>query len=623
MFSREEEEAIYGLAEKLTGSTQKGSSRKTVLVQNVARRMQMVGAANLAAYLEYAARHNAEYSQLISALTIHFTSWFREAEHFELMFREAMIHHDPADVFRVLCAACSTGEEVYSLGLFLESKRQKQIIRDYQIIGTDIDGVSVSQARRAIFPLARMADIPTNYRSYCLQGSGKTQGFFTLEKDIRSRTIFKQGDLRNLGGCLEKPDNGPFAAIFCRNVLIYFDAAGVKSICRSLVSYLRPGGVLCLGHSETIEAAAFSLEAKGRSIYRRPFAERQSAGEGSVGQVLVVDDSAVIRKIMVSLLTRAGFATEAVDSAAQATRALKERSFDLITLDLNMPEQDGASWLRSQRQLGMRIPVAILSDAAPQAAEEVLGALTSGAQDYIEKRELNESPQKLAERLKAIAAQHIRNRTQVRSKDEMPHKNADWRRIRPELILIGASTGGTEALVELLRMMPLNCPPILVVQHITPSFGPPFAERLAKVAGLRLAKSTQDEPLEAGCLYMALGDYHIGVKRGGPSGWKLDLSYSPSEHSVRPAIDYLFRTAAQARVKALAVLLTGMGKDGALGLRDLKNGGSVTLAQNEASCVVYGMPREAMELGAVHLSGDLKALRKEIEGCLTHVHQAA
>ncbi len=622
MFSRDEEEIIYKLAEQLTGSTQKGSSRKTVLVQNVARRVQTVGSKSLAAYLDYAARHRGEYAQLISALTIHFTSWFREAEHFELVFREAMVTHDAGEILRVLCAACSTGEEVYSLALFLEAKRQSHLIRDYEIFGTDIDGVSVATAEKAIYPAARIAEIPLMYRPYLLTGSGKTEGLFTLDREIRQRTHFKQGDLRVLPAPGADGQLKPYTAILCRNVLIYFDAKGVQAVVKTLVQQLRPGGILCLGHSETVDAAAFKLEAKGRSLYKRPFSAEQSGDGPNMARVLVVDDSAVIRKVMVSLLTRAGFATESVDSAASATRTLKEKTFDLITLDLNMPEQDGASWLRMQRSTGMRIPVVIVSDAAVSAAEEVLGALTSGAQDYIEKRELNESPQKLGDRLKAIAGQHIKNRSQPRSKGAQV-KKGEWKKTRPDLILVGASTGGTEALIELLRMMPLNCPPVLVVQHITPAFSLAYAQRLAQAAGLKLGKSTQDTPLETGHLYMAQGDYHIGVKKGGITGWRLDLSYGPAEHSVRPAIDYLFRSGVQTKGKSIAVLLTGMGKDGALGLRDLKNSGCLTMAQDESSCVVYGMPREAADLDAVQLIGDLKTLRQEIDQCLSGTQAAA
>jgi two-component system chemotaxis response regulator CheB len=182
----------------------------------------------------------------------------------------------------------------------------------------------------------------------------------------------------------------------------------------------------------------------------------------------------------------------------------------------------------------------------------------------------------------------------------------------PDYILVGASTGGTDALVKFLASMPHNCPPVIVVQHISTAFAKAFADRLSLASGLSLGAIPGDWPLKSRTLYMATGDYHIAMKRVGSSPPRLILSNALPEHSCRPSVDVLFRSAAAADIRGVAVLLTGMGRDGALGLLELKEAGVYTMAQDEASCVVYGMPKEAVRLGAVDISGTIEDLRQEI-----------
>jgi two-component system chemotaxis response regulator CheB len=259
--------------------------------------------------------------------------------------------------------------------------------------------------------------------------------------------------------------------------------------------------------------------------------------------------------------------------------------------------------------------VVIISDASPAEADSVLGVLLGGAQDYVFKRELSDAPALVGERLRSIATQ-FKSRAQLSVK--MPQNHASAHKIdrfRPDLLAVAASTGGTEALVALFSLMPVDCPPLLVVQHITPHFAKAFAERLARVSGLKLGENEQDAPLEPGHLYMAHGDYHIAVRK--TSGiLKLNLSYSPPENSVRPAADVLMRSVARNKISALGVILTGMGKDGAMGILEMKQSGAFTLAQDEASCVVFGMPKEAIQLGAARFIGNIRAIRSEIDQCL-------
>ena len=616
-FSKAEEEAVYLLAEKLTGSSQKGSSRKSVLVHNVIRRVQSLQYKSLASYLEFALSDAGEYKKLMSALTIHFTNWFRESDVFTPIHEHWLSSRSGSEPFRVLCAACSTGEEVYSLALFLESKRSATTGGpDYKILGVDIDPMSIATCRKSVYLRERAKDIPPSFQRFLAFGSGKSQGFFTLAKEIRDRCQFLPGDLRNLKSVLE--GRNAFDAILCRNVLIYFDAIGVQQIVSTLVKQLLPGGILCLGHSETVNASQHGLTTRGKSLYRLPLNKVTESADNSNGRVLVVDDSTVIRKIISSLLSRLNFEVESVESAAAASRALSEGHYDLITLDLHMPEVDGATWLAEQRRVGLKTPVVIVSDASPSEADEVLGVLMTLAQDYIEKKDLQENPQELGERLKAIILQKKPKSEKVTDLIRPATPIETWKRSSPELIVVGASTGGTEALVKMMKMMSPQSPPVLVVQHISPSFGTAFAQRLATASGLKLGKMTQDEVLERGYLYVALGDYHIGIKKQG-SRMLLDISYGAKEHAVRPAIDYLFRSVARTKFKALGCILTGMGKDGALGLLDIRHANGLTMSQSEDSCVVYGMPREAVQVGASQFVGDLSELRREIDACVHSV----
>lgn len=622
-FSKDEEELIYRLAEKITGSSQQGASRKTVIVHNVLRRVQALRSKSLAAYLEQALSNAEEYQQLLSALTIHFTNWFRESDVFDPLYQEWMKNATVGRPLRILCAACSTGEEVYSFGIFLEAKRQMTKNFDYKIVGVDIDPLSVKTAKRAVYQKNKAKDIPITFQRLIALGSGRSEGMFTLDREIRQRTSFYQGDLRNLGSVLSERNEQPFDIILCRNVLIYFDANGIQKIVSTLSKQLVPGGLLCVGHSERISLNQTDLSSRGRSVYRKNFEKPPTvAGVKEREKVLVVDDSLVIRKMLSSMLNKLGFDVEAVESASEASKAISSSTFDLVTLDLRMPEIDGISWLKQQRNQGMTTPVVIVSDASPSEADDVLGVLASHAQDYIEKKDLQQNPTELGERLKAIVDHRKSVLSNLRSSTPVPLRTEVWRKSLPDIIVIGASTGGTEALVKMLNNMPHQSPPVLVVQHITSNFAEAFAKRLASVSGLKLGKIVQDEVLQKGHLYIALGDYHIGVKKQSAK-WVLDVSHGAKEHAVRPAADFLFRSAARTKLKILGCLLTGMGKDGALGLLDIRNAQGLTLAQDEGSCVVYGMPREAVNVGAVQFVGDLTELRREIDGCiLSSIHAA-
>jgi chemotaxis response regulator CheB len=182
----------------------------------------------------------------------------------------------------------------------------------------------------------------------------------------------------------------------------------------------------------------------------------------------------------------------------------------------------------------------------------------------------------------------------------------------PDAILIGASTGGTEALSELLKKMPHPCPPVVVVQHMAPAYSEAFYKRLAATSGMAVGAANEGAPLRDNHLYMATGDQHIGIKQVGKQ-LTLEFSTLPPVNRHRPSVDYLFQAAARTSARYLVILLTGMGQDGAAGMLELYRRGATTMAQDEASSVVFGMPRAAIEMKAVRFVGNLQELRQMIE----------
>ena len=183
-------------------------------------------------------------------------------------------------------------------------------------------------------------------------------------------------------------------------------------------------------------------------------------------------------------------------------------------------------------------------------------------------------------------------------------------KFRPDLILLGASTGGTDALNKLLTNFPTRSPPVLIVQHIPANFAKAFAERLISNSGLKLGEMRSGALLKEGHIYISLEDAHIGVKKHGGE-YQLELSYSPPMNRHRPSVEYLFQSCLPFANKVAATILTGMGNDGAQSLAELKKRGGITFAQSEESCVVFGMPKEAIKLGGAGFIGDLRAIRSE------------
>ena len=319
-------------------------------------------------------------------------------------------------------------------------------------------------------------------------------------------------------------------------------------------------------------------------------------------RVLVVDDSALVRQAITAALADDP-EIEVVGSACDAYVArekIERLEPDVLTLDLEMPRMDGLTFLRILMAHNP-LPVVVVSSLTQEGSQAAMDAVEAGAVDVLAKPDGTMSIGALADRLayhvKAAAAAGARLRRPLpRTVAPVPVPGGcDGR----GLIVIGASTGGVEALRTVLPRLPVGLPPIAVVQHISAHFSRIVAERLDAVCGVRVREAVEGERLEPGTCLIAPGDRHLAVERHG-GGLRTRLLRTPPVHHCRPAVDVLFRSAAEAAGgDVVAALMTGMGSDGALGLKAIREAGGTSIAQDEATCVVYGMPRAAVALGVV------------------------
>ena len=326
-------------------------------------------------------------------------------------------------------------------------------------------------------------------------------------------------------------------------------------------------------------------------------------------RVLVVDDSAVVRKLLSDAL-RAEPEFEVVGGAGDpfvARDMILRLEPDVLTLDIEMPRMDGLSFLK--RLMAHRpMPVIIISSVTQAGSSAAVEALRSGAVDVIPKPGGPYSVGQVADRLKdrLRGLRHARPKQHAivtAAADRSTTSAFTPAAVRNGLIVVGASTGGPQALEALLTRLPAVTPPIVIVQHMPAQFTRPFAERLNGVCALRVLESQGGEALESGTAYVAPGDRHLVLERHGMR-IMTRLTDTALVHHQRPAVDVLFASAARLKgVATVAVLLTGMGADGADGMVALRGAGAETIAEDEHSCVVFGMPRAAIERGgAMHVS---------------------
>jgi two-component system chemotaxis response regulator CheB len=329
-------------------------------------------------------------------------------------------------------------------------------------------------------------------------------------------------------------------------------------------------------------------------------------------KVLCVDDSALIRSLMTEIIN--GQPDMAVCATAPdplvARDLIKQHNPDVLTLDVEMPRMDGLDFLEKLMRL-RPMPVVMVSSLTERGSEITLRALELGAVDFVTKPKVGirdgmlEYAEKLADKIRAAARARVRQAQPARAAGAPAAERAAHAPMvnnplisTEKLVIVGASTGGTEAIRELLVPLPPDAPAVMIAQHMPPGFTKSFAQRLNGLCRLTVKEAEHGERVLPGHAYIAPGHAHLLLARSG-ANYIAHLSEDPPVNRHRPSVDVLFRSAAQhAGKNAVGVILTGMGRDGAAGMLDMRNAGAYTLAQDEASCIVFGMPREAIALGA-------------------------
>ena len=331
-------------------------------------------------------------------------------------------------------------------------------------------------------------------------------------------------------------------------------------------------------------------------------------------RVVVVDDSALVRSLLAEIINRQPD-MECVGAAADpliAREMIRNTNPDVITLDVEMPRMDGIDFLGKLMRL-RPTPVVMVSTLTERGAEVTLRALELGAVDFVAKPKIGVSDglRKLAEeitdKVRIAAKAQLRRAPQAATRaadaGEAPARPAPaaiGRLSTEKIIFIGASTGGTEATKEVLTQLPPDCPAVVITQHMPPGFTKSYAARLDGLCRIRVAEARDGERILPGHAYIAPGGHHLSVERSG-ANYVARVQVGEPVNRHMPSVEVLFRSAARVvGPNALAIMLTGMGADGAKAMREMRDAGSYNFAQDEASCVVFGMPREAIAHGAAH-----------------------
>ena len=349
-------------------------------------------------------------------------------------------------------------------------------------------------------------------------------------------------------------------------------------------------------------------------------------------KVLIVDDSALVRKLLGEMLGR-DREIQVVGAAADpyaAREKIKQLNPDVITLDVEMPRMDGITFLENLMRL-RPMPVVMVSSLTQRGADVTLRALELGAVDFVPKPKVDiagslaDYADELIAKIKVAAVARINPRASApraaslqvnprRSADAVLPASSGGRVLRTteRIVAIGASTGGTEAIREVLAALPPDAPAIVISQHIPAAFSKPFAERMNQCSAMAVCEAQDGQYILPGHVYIAPGDRHLLVERDG-ARYRCRLNDGPHVNRHRPSVDVMFRSVAQnVGPNAMGVILTGMGDDGARGLKEMAEAGAHTIAQDEASSVVWGMPGTAVRMGAAHQVLPLHRVSDEI-----------
>jgi len=456
-------------------------SKQELVYSRLAPLLRKAGSKTFVEYLDRLERGNeAEWTDFTNSLTTNLTSFFREEHHFPILAEHLRKLGKDRPIV-LWCSACSTGEEAYSMAM-TAVEAMGGFDHRVSIIASDLDTkvLQIAQAGRySLDSVARMT--PQQVDKFFVRGKGADANSVTVRRELQEMIVFRKINLLDANW----PIRPPVDAIFCRNVMIYFDKETQLAILKKFAPLLSGDGLLFAGHSESFYHANALFRLRGHTVY-------ELAGAGGRA-----DSSQAGKK----------------DVPAAAKPDRKEAA----VVPVPVPARNGAT------------------------------------------------PAPLSKRI----------------------------------IVVGSSTGGTDALRVFLKDVPGNTPAILIAQHMPELFTKSFAARLDGLCQMRVKEAEHREMIRDGTVYLAPGHSHMLLERA-EGGYRIVLNQDPPVNRHRPSVEVLFRSAAATLGgNAVGVMLTGMGKDGAAAMLEMRKAGAYNLAQDEASCVVFGMPREAIALGAV------------------------
>lgn len=333
-------------------------------------------------------------------------------------------------------------------------------------------------------------------------------------------------------------------------------------------------------------------------------------------KVLIVDDSATARAVLRDIL-ESDPGIDVIDSASDAFTArdkIVQLRPDVICLDVEMPRMDGITFLKKLMHY-MPIPVVMVSSLTQNGARTTFEALEAGAVDFVPKphSHIYDGKEQMRDELIAKIKAAAKAKVYQRTLENVPQANmTSLSETTNKILAIGASTGGTEAIKDVLMGLPRNAPGTVIVQHMPANFTGPFAERLNGLCAMEVREARNGDSIVPGVALIAPGDYHMVVRRSG-ARYYVEIGSGEKVSGHRPSVDVLFHSVAKiVGSNAIGVLLTGMGADGARGLLSLRNAGGRTIGQDERSCVVYGMPKVAYDIGGVEKQLPLLNIANEI-----------
>lgn len=348
-------------------------------------------------------------------------------------------------------------------------------------------------------------------------------------------------------------------------------------------------------------------------------------------KVLVVDDSALVRQVLSKIIS-SDSKLEIIGTASDpynAVNIIKEQEPDVITLDIEMPKMDGLTFLKKVMSQHP-IPIVVISSLSQKGTETAIKALEFGAVDVIAKPQLNIKSffeDESAKIVRAVVAAskatvHRRKAVVIKNIDVEPKYSADvvisksfsrsMVKTTEKVVVVGASTGGTEAIRQFLLELPYDCPGIVIVQHMPEFFTTSFAKRLNEICSITVKEAEDGDTVIRGRALIAPGNYHLALQRSGARYFVKKMS-GEMVNRHRPSVDVLFRSTAQfAGKNAVGIIMTGMGDDGAQGLKEMRDAGALTIAQDEKSCVVFGMPKEAIARNAATKIVPLKDIHRYV-----------